>query len=518
MANLLNKKNVIIAIIIIVVGGIGWSLFFQKDETGQYETTTATRSDLKQEVSVTGDVVPAQDADLAFEQAGSIGSVYVNVGDKVYAGQSLVAQKSDDAYAKLLGAQSDLDTQKAVLLELEKGTRAEELIVYEVKLNAAENSVAEARTDAVHKIKDAFTRSDNAVRNDVDQLFSNSRSTNPSFKFSVSDQQLKTNLDTNRFLVESMFGEWEEEILIINKEDVETHLISAKNNAQQVKELLAQVSLAVNALESGGSLTQTTIDGYKTDVSSARTSINTAITNLNTVSEKLTTAQASLLIAQKELDLKEAGTSDEQIAAQEAKVKSAEATVFNYETQLKKTILKAPFAGTITRQDAKVGEIATAGKVLVSLISNKALEIEIFIPEADIAKVLVGNDAVFTLDAYEDDVIFDADVYAINPSETVIEGVATYKTKLSIRNADERIRAGMTANVEILTAQKSDVIAIPARAVTINGNDRKYVKILNEDGSVSERDVETGLRGSEGFIEIVSGVEEEDLVITFIRK
>jgi len=198
---------------------------------------------------------------------------------------------------------------------------------------------------------------------------------------------------------------------------------------------------------------------------------------------------------------------------------SGAANVDAIRANLAKVTLRAPIAGVVTQQDARVGEIVGANTVLVSLIAPEAFQIKTQVAEADIAKVLVGNVATFTLDAYEDDVIFDAGVFSIDPAETVIEGVATYKTMLNIKNPDERIRAGMTANVEILTAEKSDVISIPARAVTLdNGNDRKYVKILNEDGTVSERDVETGLRGSEGFVEIVSGVDEGDQIITFIRK
>ncbi|MFC1775397.1 efflux RND transporter periplasmic adaptor subunit [Patescibacteria group bacterium] len=512
----MSKRNIIIAIIIVAVSVAGYFSFFKKDDSGQYDTVIAERGVLTHEVSVSGNVIAAQQVDLAFEQSGTVASVYTKIGDSVYAGQSLVAQKSGDTYAMLLGAQSDRDTQKAVLDELNRGTRPEELIVYEVKVTAAQEAFLEAEIDAVNKITDAFTKSDDAVRNNVDQLFSNPRGTSPTFNYNVYEQQLKIEIESGRFAIEKLLDTWGND-LPSTSDDVLAYLDTAQNNTKDVKDFLDKISLAVNALIENSSISQTTIDGYKTDIYTARSNINTAITNLNTAKEKLSTKESNLIISEKEFALKQAGASAEEVAAQEAKVKSAEAAVLNYEAQLAKTVLRAPFAGTVTKQDAKVGEIATANTILVSLVSNSALEIETFIPEADIAKVVVGNKAIFTLDAYEDDEEFIAEVYLIEPAETVIEGVSTYKTLMRVTGDDKRVRIGMTANVEILTAQKSNVLAVPSRAV-FSDNGNKYARVLLEDGTVEERVVQTGLRGSEGRVEILSGIEEGDKIITFERR
>ena len=517
MSNLLSKRNITIAIIAIAVITAVWFFSSKGDTNGEYYTITAERGELIHKVSVTGDVVAVKEVDLAFEQSAKISNVYVGVGESVVAGQVLLRQNSADIYALLLKAQSDLDTQKALLAELKAGTRPEELRVYEEKLSSAESSLQEAIIDAKHKISDAFTKSDNAIRNDADQLFSNPRGANPEFNFTMSDQQLKNEIELGRFLVEEVLDNWANDLQKINNDNVFVYLSGALENASEVKNLLDKISLAVNALGTSGSLTQTTIDGYKSDISGARISVNTAITNLNSVREKLSTAQSNLQIAQSELALKRAGATAEQISTQEAKVKSAEASVANYQAILAKRVLRAPFAGVVTKQDAKVGEIATANTTLVSLVSDSAYEIETYIPEADIAKIKIGDSAEFDLDAYDSDVKFSAKVVSVEPAETVIEGVSTYKTILQIVNTDERIRLGMTANVDILTAKKSDVLAIPSRAL-YEKNGEKFVRILLENTTIEERKVQTGLRGSDGRVEIVSGVEAGEKVITFERK
>ena len=78
---------------------------------------------------------------------------------------------------------------------------------------------------------------------------------------------------------------------------------------------------------------------------------------------------------------------------------------------------------------------------------------------------------------------------------------------------DSRILSGMTANTDILTHQVHNVINIPYRAV-VTSNGVKNVKLLNANGSTYKTvPVKVGLRGSDGTIEILSGVAAGDKVV-----
>jgi len=272
--------------------------------------------------------------------------------------------------------------------------------------------------------------------------------------------------------------------------------------------------LAVNALKANSNFSQTTIDSYRSDIATARSNVNTAISNLSAAEESLRDAESALLLAKEELVLKQAGAREEQITAQQARVEEARASVNNYKVEIEKTILFSPFSGAITKREAEVGEIVAANSAIISLISADRLLIETNIPEADIAKLSVDDIARVTLDAYGDDVLFQARVVSIEPAETIIEGISTYKTKLQFIERDERIRSGMTANIDISTDKKVDVIAVPQRAV-ITKNGDKIVRILT-GGSVEEVVVVTGLRGSDGRVEIINGVKGGDKVIIFL--
>ncbi len=163
-----------------------------------------------------------------------------------------------------------------------------------------------------------------------------------------------------------------------------------------------------------------------------------------------------------------------------------------------------------------MGEIIGANTSAVALISATQFEIEAHIPEADIAKVALQNKALVTLDAYGRDIVFEAFVVSVEPAETIIEGVATYKATIHFLKEDTRVKSGMTANIDIQAANLENVIAIPQRAV-IRKNGEKFVRVL-KNKIPTEVLVETGLRGSDGNIEITKGLTAGDVVVTLIEE
>ena len=127
-----------------------------------------------------------------------------------------------------------------------------------------------------------------------------------------------------------------------------------------------------------------------------------------------------------------------------------------------------------------------------------------------------------TLDAYGDAVVFSAKVTQIDPSETLIEGVPTYKVSfIFITNYKNRVKPGMTADISIITNKRENVIAIKQRAIIVKDG-KKTVRILTEQPereiSVEELEVSTGLYGSNGLVEITEGIREGDKVIVFMKE
>jgi len=516
MKNIFTKKYPIVTIVIIALVVLTIWYFNGKQES-PYETIIIKKGELVQEVSVVGKIEPEEFVSLAFEESGKISDVYVDVGDDVYKGQELVRQDSSTAYAAYLQAQADLSSAQAKLDELKTGTRPEEIIIQETKVSNAKQVLVNAKRDVVNKAIDSFTKSDDAVRGKADQLFDNPQSANPNFKSTTIGTSLKSKIESERFIVEDTLTSWGIFTTNLNEfGDIELAIKESQENLSIIKTFFDDLSIAVNNLSPSTSLSQTTIDGYKADISTARTNINTAIVNLSASEEGFNNALASLSIEEQELSLKQSGSTSYTIFAQEAAVLSMEAKVQSATALLSKKVLRSPIGGVVTLQDAKKGEIVSANQSIVSIISPSRFEVKVQVPEADITKIKIGDEASLTLDAYGSDFVFYAEVYTIDPAETVIEGVPTYKVVLQLVDEDKLIRSGMTADVDILTSKRDNVISVPARAIGVKDN-QKTVKILHDDDTIEERVVTTGLRGSLGRIEIIDGLVEGERVIVLAR-
>ncbi|MFH1979230.1 MAG: efflux RND transporter periplasmic adaptor subunit [Patescibacteria group bacterium] len=516
MKNLLKKPLFILfaIILIIVVGSI--LVFSGRGGDKGYTSEIVKIGDVIQEVSATGRVKPAETVDLAFEKTGRISAVYVSVGKKVSKGQLLVQQSNADTLAQLESVEATLKSERAKLDEMKKGSRPEEIQIQEVKVANAKTSLADAKQNLIDKLNDSYTKADDSIRTYADQLFNNPRTINPQLNVTVADVQLEGDLEWSRLLLESMFATWRAELSLLSKDSsFNTYISTAKSNLGGIKSFLDDMAVAVNSLTTGADITQTTIDGYKSNISAARTNTNTAIVNLSSAEEGFRAAESSLSLEEQNLVLKLAGNTPEQIASQEAQVEKAQADVRKYEAELAKTVMRSPINGVVSAQEAKVGEIVSANSVMVSVISESEFEVESDIPEVDVAKIEVGDIAKTTLDAYGEDLIFEAFVVSVDPAETIIEGVPSYTTTFQFKEKDGRIRSGMTVNIDIVTDKSEGVLVIPQRAVvTRNGN--KFVRVVVDD-KIQEKMVEVGLRGSFGEVEIIEGLEEGDEIVTFVN-
>jgi HlyD family secretion protein len=221
-------------------------------------------------------------------------------------------------------------------------------------------------------------------------------------------------------------------------------------------------------------------------------------------------------VAETQLKRTMAAADQNDIDLARARVRQAQAALASVNEQIDNSYLKAEMDGTVVRTNFKAGEQAGAGAPAVTLLNGNNFEIELLVSEADIAKLKTGNPATITLDAYGDEVEFFGQVGAIEPAATVLHEVIYYKVKVNFQPGETDIRSGMTANIVIITARRDNTIYVPNRAVVEkNGGDR-YVRVLAGNDTL-EKPVTVGLRGDQGMVEILSGLNEGELAITHVR-
>lgn len=509
----LTKKQIYIigAVSLMIISGY---LFFSGSKDPLYSYTKVSKGDVIQEVSVTGRVKPSENVSLAFERGGKVTGIYVEVGDKVSSGEILMRLDNSELLAQLAGAEANLKVQQAKLDELNAGTRQEQIQIQEGNVTSAKASLEDSKKVLIDSLSDAFTRSDDAIRNKIDQFFSNTKSQNPTLSFVLADGQLKNDIELGRYEVELVLNDWKVLVdTLITGNNLDLITSTSNSNLTLIKLLLDKIASAVNSLTSTASLSQTTIDTYKSNVSTARASVNLAISGLSSAYEGYRSSKSSLSLQENQLILEKAGATTEQIKGQEAQVEKMLADINNYKAQIAKTYLRSPIDGVITKQDSKVGEIVLANSIVVSVISNNEYEIEVNVPEADIAKINIGNPARITLDAYGSGVVFGAHVISIDPGETMIEGVATYKTTMQFDKKEDSVKSGMTANIDILTNKKIGVLILPQRAI-LNKDGERFVQLNRGNDFIEERKIEIGLKGSDSNVEIISGLSEGDEVVS----
>ncbi len=477
-------RILLIVALVLLIGG--YVSFGRSSVVGP--TLTIVRGEFVKQVSVSGTVIAAEDAQLGFAASGRIRGIYARVGDFVEAGSILAETENGDLVAALVQA-------KANLSSLQIGARPEQVAV-------AEAAVASAETTLSNAVQSAYIVADDAVHNKIDTFFSNPR-TDPKLSFNVSNASLKIVVERDRSQIEPVLTTWATHVASFSSLasagalSPESLAAESQGYLAQITTLLSDTNAALNQASPDQTSSAATIATYVTSAAAARSSLNTAATTL-------TNALAALDSAKKNLTLTKAGPTPEALAAQTALVQSAQSA-------LAKTRVVAPFSGIVTRMDAKEGEVISPTTSEISIQSAGIFEIETFVPEVAIAQIASGNLATVTLDAYGSGVTFPAKVVAVDPAETVKEGVPTYKTTLSFLSKDARIRSGMTADVQIETGKLTDAIVIPAGAVKIRTGVSSVLVVKGD--TTEERQVKVGPSPALGQAEILSGLSAGDVIL-----
>jgi len=237
-------------------------------------------------------------------------------------------------------------------------------------------------------------------------------------------------------------------------------------------------------------------------------------------------------------------------------VEQAKAILKQAKDDLSKTSIYAPMAGTISKLNKEVGEIALGSQFqedVIMIVSNLAgMEALVNVDENDVVSVSVGDSAKIEVDALPDNA-FTGVVSEIASSAT-ITGTGTtdqkteFEVKISVIDAGKELRPGMTASSDIITETREDVLGVPIQCVTIRtpaqlqkkGSKSKdestksdstsadsttksdyvpdkdgfvQVAFIIEESKALAKQVKPGIQ-SETHIEIIEGINEGDEIVT----
>jgi len=571
------------------VGGFSYSKYKKDSKPIEYETVKVKKGDLTRTVEATGKVQSTNDLSLRFELAGTLAEVKVIEGQLVKQNDLLAYLKLSELNASITKAKADLNQKlagvtveelnslKAAMdnskasLDKAKADAFSSVAAAESTIDTAKNNLKLAEggdnskivnneyIDAIallHKtasvLDDALTQADNILAIDnksANDDFDSYLSINDSSKLNIAESQYlvakKAKDDANNLITP----------LTTNspRDSIDDALDEMEQALSKINQLLIYVADVLTATPSAGTLTQTALNTKKTTISTTRSSLTAQYSSLLTQKQDISTAKNSYSSYKITYDkaVKELGLIKKQNDAN-TKIKEAayNQAIANYkdksnpprgvdvdpyrailnqaQVNRQKAILKSPMEGKVTKINKKKGEYISANEVMLEMSLANYLEIEVDIPETDIAKVDIGDQVEYTLDAFGDSKKFIGRIDSVDEKSTEIQDVVYYRVRIGISGkyfqdtGDEgrKFKPGLTANVVINTDSSNtfkNILYLPLRAVLTSSSGEKYVRVL-KNNKAEDVVIKLGNRVDDGLVVVKSGVGEGSEVVLRVKK
>lgn len=508
ISELLKHTAVRVAIGVVAAIGVA-SLTYYLIESAPPKVAIASvqKGTVTDDVTATGVVSPVQNPVLSFESGGQVRRVTVQAGNTVHAGAVLATLDTGVLSASLSAAEARLN-------ELESGPRGTDIAGQQTAVQTAKQSLSNTYTNFPVSLQSAETKAETSV-DATDVLFDYSTHANPALSVPISsananNYNLKITVDSERQALVPMLTQWKADIATANPSNPEQLQQLANEsvaNLNQVNQYMSDLEAALNEAQVSPSFSEAQQAADLTLVDNARDTVNGQITAINAAAQSISTQQLAIQSAQDSLNQKLAGASVQEIAAQQASVAGIEA-------QIRQQEIIAPFTGKVASVSIKPGDVVSPNTQAIALIPNGNFEVDVYLPENQIANLKVGNPVTVTLDAYGANRTFPASVATIETSPSIdpnSPGGTTggYKVTVVFDQADPAIANGMHANVTIHAGTATNVLTIPRSAIITDGS-AQFVLLKTAKGLV-RTPVTIGLVSST-TAEVTSGLSVGDQI------
>ncbi len=276
-------------------------------------------------------------------------------------------------------------------------------------------------------------------------------------------------------------------------------LDQAQREVNRTQDLASQGVISQQDLERRKTERQTAVQ----DLNKAKADLNRALEEQNKAAEEVRSAQAKVATAEANISTARAALSSARakvntagasvssaianVGNNAASVRSSEAQVKQLQTQLEQTVVRAPDSGIVAERIGRVGDVSSGSQKLFSIIRGNKLELQLKVPETQLAQVKPGTEASITSDS-DQRIKLAGTVREISPLVDPQNRQATVKIDLP---QNELLRAGMFLRASISTATAQG-LKVPAKAVLPQSDGGAVVyKLVGED-KVQAQQVEVG--------------------------
>ena len=373
------------------------------------QTAEAVTGSLTAQVGATGTVHANQTATLTFQTAGTVGAVYVRIGEKVPKSEKLAS--------------------------LERTSLASNVILAQADLVAAERALE----DVLHSA---------TAKSQAELALANAQK-------ALADMQFKWDVQQPGHRASSTTLKAAESKLVVAEDSMNRAkgVYNSAPSSDDERKAQAYLNYAAAVQEYQSALAS--VNWYRGKPNDNDQAILDA---------QLAVAQAQLDDAQRAWERVKDGPDEGDVSAAQARVDAARAS-------LELAEIMAPFAGTITFVDIKPGDQVAPGTLAFGLADLTRLLVDVEVSEVDIDRVKVGQEVTLTFDAIPEKA-YQGLVNEVGQIGTALQGVVSFEVEVEVLNPNSSIKPGMTAAVNIVVSHIENVLLVPNRAVRVQDGQR----------------------------------------------
>jgi len=259
---------------------------------------------------------------------------------------------------------------------------------------------------------------------------------------------------------------------------------------ERAQKELANAAASLNSAKARTEKARVTLVNAKRNLERRRTLFQSGSVSESQIDDAQTAHDQTL--AQMTSDEADERASESMVATREAALKTAraqvdyaieqvrqkEAGLNQTEVDLENTFIRSPVDGVVIERAVDIGQTVAATfqapKLFVIAQDLRQMQVETDVDEADIGRVHVGQEAIFTVDAFAGRE-FHGQVLQVRKAPRVVQNVVTYTVLVSADNSDLRLLPGMTANIQIIVDERQNALKVPNAALRFkpNGEDAK---------------------------------------------
>jgi HlyD family secretion protein len=415
----------------------------QEPEQPTLETATVTEGDIVLTADGSGELIPGDELELSFRASGRLAEVLVETGEEVAEGDLLASLETDSLERAVAEAEVALRIAQLELADTREGPSEAELADAEAKVRDAQAALTLAY-DAYQDTSDSAKDSAvEAAKENYDWWVSYYQQQKALY------EKGKISQSDHDWAMAAMIQADEEWQRAINSAEVEG--VQAWKSVEQAQNTLAQAEEDLELLES----------------------------------EPLTD---TLVVAEFALD-------EALLTYEEAKA------------DLEQAQLYAPFSGTAMDVSAGRGDQVGTNTTILTLADMQEPLLQFWLEESDFGNVAVGDQVNVVFEALLD-YTFTGNVVSIDPVLVTVSGRSAVQcqAQLNLGDQDVALLSGMTADVEVVSAEARNTLLVPVEALQETPEGGHTVFVVDATGELEERQVEVGLTDAVNA-EILSGLE-----------